>query len=329
MNKVFRFVLLVSFNFLFFNCITSKQIDIGVYGVLYDNDYKMGNVIVNPQNPLYYSTYNLFDKNKYTALAMNAKYNNSDGNIPQDYFFIFLKNIITMDKLSLLNGYQKNEKLFFENSRIQDVEIEIYYEEDIVYTTNIILKDITNIQNIIFGKKIKCNNIFFTINSTYTGTKYNDVCISEMELWNGNEKYEIANLEQAKKEYLKKLKDTYKKYIAHINFKDVETVGFLEDKDLIFSKWKKCGIKTDKIVDLGTIFNNPGLNTYLSFNVDSDYSGKINIKLYGGKIMQIGNWKIDEKGAIWIKIGKGEWKVAENVHLAGTDLGTIKQFTEP
>ncbi|URA09907.1 hypothetical protein [Thermospira aquatica] len=44
----------------------------------------------------------------------------------------------------------------------------------------------------------------FTILSTYPGTHYNDTCISEIEFWYKGKKYEIANLEEAKREYLRR-----------------------------------------------------------------------------------------------------------------------------
>ncbi|NPV02354.1 MAG: hypothetical protein HPY53_13350 [Brevinematales bacterium] len=329
--KVFKNMLFISIiNTIFINCAISKQTEIGIYGVLYDDDVKMGSVILPYNDPLKYSPYNLFDKNKNTALALNTKNIDYEDTIKNNYFIVFFTQPIDIDKICILNGYQKSDNLFYENERVKKLQISFYNSDFkiIQIISNISIYDIKDNQKIIFPQKINTSLMLFEVTEHYSGIKYQDLCISEIELWDGNEKYEIGNLEEAKKQYINKLIKTYAIYLQDISFDYTESIGFLETKEVLFSKWKKLGIKTDNIYDIGELYNRPGFNTRISFEMDKKYSGSILIQLKKGKNMQIGNWKIDDKGAIWIKVGNGIWKAAEDIKLAGTDLGTIEYISK-
>ena len=116
-------------------------------------------------------------------------------------------------KLSLVNGYVKSEKTFEENGKIK--EMKLYLNNK--YKGNIHLKNTPLVQeftlDFIFSKNDTIKLIPF---SYYQGTKYNDICISEIQSSLAhithpsiNKKYKVNELYQTgyEKEQNKKAKN--------------------------------------------------------------------------------------------------------------------------
>lgn len=183
------------------------------------NDYYFSKSLYKPFNYylyddyciLKYSLFNLFDKNIATTVALTKDKNNTS---LLDLAFITNYKI---NKIIIYNGYQKNSNVYLNNDRPKSINLLVYKYENgkkfnISFDTNIILLDITNSQTILFND-VDGWYWGFGILSTYPGSKYNDICISEIEFWYNDEKYEVDNLEEAKKEYMEQTELVIKKQI--------------------------------------------------------------------------------------------------------------------
>ncbi|WP_299435564.1 hypothetical protein [uncultured Aquimarina sp.] len=101
-------------------------------------------------------------------------------------------------KLSLINGYVKSKALFYENGRVKEMKV---YVND-TYVETIILLDTPLIQEFTVNTTFKTNdNITLEPNTYYKGTKYDDICISEVQTNLGeialpdlNKKYNLMEL---------------------------------------------------------------------------------------------------------------------------------------
>ncbi|WP_164914145.1 NADase-type glycan-binding domain-containing protein [Aquimarina sediminis] len=101
-------------------------------------------------------------------------------------------------KLSLINGYVKSEVLFYENTRVR--EVEVYIDDQFIET--VVLMDTPLVQELEVDAIFKTNDII-TLKpiSFYKGTKYDDVCITEIQTNLGktalpslNKKYNLMEL---------------------------------------------------------------------------------------------------------------------------------------
>jgi len=336
--------------------------------------------------PLKYAHFNLLDKDLSTSIVVNKsliKY--KETKFP--YFLLKFKSSFYVDEIVIFNGYQKDKELYTKNSRVKEIKIisaTFKYEEIsnggyskiikddkgvshkvnaktiINLETNIILSDTMERQILKFNETF--GNLWsFDILSTYPGTKYDDTCISEIEFWYKGEKYEIGNLEEAKKEFLQKVREKVRNTIT-MYATPYEETGSIEMEPLIKvpfeglkARWKSLGVEVDKIEMKSYVIgekygdeageytmclvNFVGMDGVVDKTVKG-FKGKIVAEAKNGygkrykfgrdyiNVIQIGEWKIDEYGNLWIKIGKGEWKKAKKegwrILTGDTDLGEIK-----
>ncbi|WP_025663141.1 NADase-type glycan-binding domain-containing protein [Aquimarina megaterium] len=101
-------------------------------------------------------------------------------------------------KLSLINGYVKSKALFYENTRVKEVKVYVNHE----YIETVVLMDTPLVQEFKVNAIFKTNDII-TLEpvSVYKGSKYDDVCISEIQTNLGktalpglNKKYNLMEL---------------------------------------------------------------------------------------------------------------------------------------
>lgn len=318
-----------------------------------NKNYMISSIIPSSDgNPLRYMIFNLFDNNLNTTVAVNSKYKPyKEDAFP--YFRIVFKEPYKIDKIVIYNGYQKSDELYSKNSRAKDILItvlnHIEKEKNKKYSvsieTNFLLND-TKEPQVIDLPDVSGDYWIVNFKSTYPGSGSDDICISEIEFWYKGEKYEVKNLEEAKKEYLQArrrheldgLQDTYH---------SLTRIGYeLDYKDKIFSLWKKLGVDVDKLylyyppeverVDLyikfarESIFSFSGDITALKKDdkIIRNFKGKNKYWLFDDlyvkkSLMKIGEWKIDEYGRIWMKVGKGEWKWYRR-RFPDTDFGEVR-----
>ncbi|MBG6130351.1 hypothetical protein IWQ47_001566 [Aquimarina sp. EL_43] len=101
-------------------------------------------------------------------------------------------------KLSLINGYVKSKALFYENTRVKEVKVYVNHK----YIETVVLMDTPLVQEFKVNAIFKTNDII-TLEpvSVYKGSKYDDVCISEIQTNLGktalpglNKKYNLMEL---------------------------------------------------------------------------------------------------------------------------------------
>lgn len=81
--------------------------------------------------------------------------------------------------MGILNGYQKNEDIYYKNSRPAKVSI-MFSDSDV---ETIALADERGWDYINFSKQHVSSYVQITIENVYVGNKYDDTCISEIELY--------------------------------------------------------------------------------------------------------------------------------------------------
>lgn len=83
-------------------------------------------------------------------------------------------------RIEIVNGYAASEKLFLANNRPSKLKIE--FSDGATLVAN--LKDGYGVENIIqLPKPLTTSSIKFTILDVYTGNKYNDTCIAEIQVY--------------------------------------------------------------------------------------------------------------------------------------------------
>lgn len=118
-----------------------------------------------------YSLLNISDNNLTTAWVEG-----SEGDGVGEWISFSSQEKFDLDRLHLTNGYSKSESLYYKNNRIAEIEVissageKRYFDfkdnKLSMQTFNVGFKDITGIK--------------IVISKIYKGTKYNDVCISEI-----------------------------------------------------------------------------------------------------------------------------------------------------
>lgn len=87
---------------------------------------------------------------------------------------------ISQLRIRLLNGYQKSEELYEKNSRIKTLQVTINGSQKETFT----LPDDQEWQELLFPlPKITLESIELKVLDVYEGKKYQDLCISEVELY--------------------------------------------------------------------------------------------------------------------------------------------------
>lgn len=141
---------------------------------------------------------NLSDMNLETAWVPSNK-----GGIGDWVEFTFKKPTTDIAGFGILNGYQKNEKTYLENNRVEEIKVEIKQTEreeyddewqevysggcygtpkyEQVYFENLSHHlSFVDFWDIVYSPEIPIEKIRITILKVSPGTKYNDTCISEI-----------------------------------------------------------------------------------------------------------------------------------------------------
>lgn len=283
-------------------------------------------VIDNDGNIFRYSIFNLLDFDKNNVLAMTNK---KSENAPYISSFGFhFKNPVVLDAVIIYNGFQIDDELYKKNDRIKEVEIVCFLgkvsEKNAIWRSKIILNDQKEAQKIKLPN-LRISDIDFRILSSYPGTKYTDICISELEFWNNGVKYEVGNLEEAKRKYIaKRIKEAYPRYTGTV-------FGLTKPSTQLEEALKKMGyqpgyIEAIEISSYEIYRKNTGwINGFSSDFLEKHVKGKWQNSYPEGDVPKIGEWKVDQYGNLWIKMGKSPWKIAkqqysDNKWFPGTDL---------
>jgi hypothetical protein len=174
--------------------------DIEINNSIYIDDYK------NPEFDTYlylesfsslyeYPIENIMDNNINTCWAEEQKdrsyssYDNDESGIGEYIFITTVRK--TKEKgftyeeekllkgIKIINGYSKSESTYMNNNRVKEIEIELSDKQRMTF----VLEDNNmDFQTLLFPEPIKTTHVKIFIRDIYKGTKYNDTCISEIEL---------------------------------------------------------------------------------------------------------------------------------------------------
>lgn len=189
-------ITLILLALLFKSSIYAKQ----NYSVNIENNFFGYVPLEDWKNPGRYSRFNVFDENLKTILAVKGK--------ASDFLEVKFQREITITKIRIAGGLFKSEDLFYKNNRPREIVLSFFNTEKnqmmkkSIKETTWILEDKMVYQELIF-EPIVINRLVFGVFDIYKGSKYNDTCVSEVELYNGNHKYKISNIESIKKNYVK------------------------------------------------------------------------------------------------------------------------------
>lgn len=129
-----------------------------------------------------YSAEAVFDGNKDTCWAEGV-----DGNGEGEYIEIYFGKPVYFTNIGLLNGYMKNENVFNNNGKIK--RIELSYSDGNSHESLLNEYEYQDIEGqaysdwISYGTPIYTDYLRITILKAASGAKYEDTCLSELELW--------------------------------------------------------------------------------------------------------------------------------------------------
>ena len=142
-----------------------------------------------------YAAKNMVDGDPSTAWVEGKKDNGINEYIkfycpPEENDMVDLYSAYKIKGLGIINGYAKNESVFYKNNRVKKVRIE--YKNDIFREENpdsmkkqgnfeFILEDKMEMQFLKFTEPIYMSSMKITILEVYKGSKWNDTCISELQ----------------------------------------------------------------------------------------------------------------------------------------------------
>ena len=132
-----------------------------------------------------YQTAFVFKPNSKTKIEVQLNLNESylDGKYSNKNLLKPYEVIMNPIKLSLINGYVKSKSLFYENGRVKKMNIYINHK----FIQSVILLDTPLVQEFSVNSLFKINDTITLEPVTfYKGTKYDDVCISEIQTNLGN-----------------------------------------------------------------------------------------------------------------------------------------------
>lgn len=144
-------------------------------------------ITLDPQNDNSYEAYNLFDKDPSTTWAVGAKKfekfeKETEGHFPR---MVSISTPDLLERLVITNGYAKNNQSWRNNARVKNITIMGCTEgsnlADNLYSGT--LSDTAEPQTITLRKTGQYDYYNLIIEDYYPGEKWDDVCISEIEVF--------------------------------------------------------------------------------------------------------------------------------------------------
>lgn len=144
-------------------------------------------ITLDPQNGNSYEAYNLFDRDPSTAWVVGAKKfekfeKETEGHYPR---MVSISTPYLLERLVITNGYAKSEESWRNNARAKTIAIMGCTEgsnlADNLYSGT--LSDTSEPQTVILRKTGRYDYYNLIIEDYYPGEKWDDVCISEIEVF--------------------------------------------------------------------------------------------------------------------------------------------------
>ncbi len=174
----------------------------------------------------------------------------------------------------------------------------------------ITLEDRFGAQILKFKKPIEGGILFYPL-SVYPGTMYDDTCISEIEFWYQGQKYEVANLEQAKREFVRKRKERVLKILLG-GPERREGYSFNWMFGLSYITFTRTGKERGEFFIQACIDSRGAFVTNMKQAPDGSEMIITNIR---------GEWRFDEEGIFWTRVKGKDWKATDVSYIGENDLG--------
>ena len=127
-----------------------------------------------PQYGLYHGVSNLMDGDLSTAWVESV-----DGQGEREAFTLKLNGTYKVSGFTIYAGYQKNKDIYTKNSR--PAKMTVMFSDGT--RQDVELDDINGPQKITFDTAVNTSSVRLTIQSVYSGTKYQDTAVSEISLF--------------------------------------------------------------------------------------------------------------------------------------------------
>lgn len=272
--------------------------------------------------------------------------------------FLILQKAVPIDRInfqSLIdtesNTYRVESLLIVLLTNTEETNIENNIQEkdaQVVYTTNIELSDQDGLQGLNLPNAIQADCIYIQPVSVFfdgVNTNHINARIGGLAVYNGPEKMEFSNISNQitrwKNEKIRQICD-----VISNNYTIIHELIYDQDVKQFFNDWEQNnGVLTDQI--LWKPLKN-GFKLHIQFTVSEKdpANGKILIGMKDGaidykdplnhkkrfvfkKALELGEWKLDNNGVLWIKIGVGTWKASTGTLFSfdETDLGGWQSVT--
>ena len=133
------------------------------------------NILIDKNDYVRYSPINIFDNSSDTVFAVTY----SEINKGKPLLVIYFGEHAEFDCLSIKPGYF-DERYFEKNNRIKKLNLKIFNCKNIEYNETVELQDKMSEQEINLGMKIIATKIEIYIQDIYSGSKWNDLVISDI-----------------------------------------------------------------------------------------------------------------------------------------------------
>lgn len=188
--------------------------------------------------------------------------------------------------ISIRNGYQKSEELFYKNNRVKDLEIKLTsgtMNKPKLTSLNFTLRDEMGWQQLNIQPLEDCWAITFIIKSVYKGTKYEDTCLSDIKIT-----FENPSLIDAKSQ--ETLKNQYTNWFDERSKK----ASFFNNlpKDYPFKAYrrtsyqKNINIDSSPLLDMeyfSKVLKNEKLNNFIVSPIGINYRKMLDVENYTKK----------------------------------------------
>lgn len=298
-------------------------------------DYKNSDIFrLETDNVLKYSLLNALDNNKETAVWCMSR-NNGTAFTPLE---ITLKTPVLVDSLRVQNGGGTNSGLYFVKDLLVILTAKGYDGLIEIVSNNLVLERNAEIKEYkLYGttQAYKLELIPLTVykNEPDELLTFASAGLASVEVGSGASWHQFENIETWKQNFLKNYQGKRVEEVL-TNFSMVRIFEFPEPASDYAAMWANIGIM---IKDIWVKSEKP-FQLYISFTQEDDSGGSIltretghplvEDKLNGqkfSKALEIGKWKVDLNGNLWIKLGNSDWKRQTNklFWFQGTYLGGV------
>lgn len=242
-------------------------------------------------------------------------------------FFFPLEKPIVVDEVRFINRCDTNRRMSYIHGLTlkaftngSDTNGHIVKKK--VYQAFIELPSSQEEVTVYLSRAVKADSFEIQIDSAYTTTggivSNGSAALAEIGFYYQGEKYCITNLNTIREAYLSGFRQEHLKNLKEMLF-NVRGFGFNLESDVITS-WEKADIDTKT---LARKQDNQFGYLPLEFTEDHEYSGRVLCGKKGFQLikdaknpdryhfldgMEIGSWKVDEEGTLWLKVGSLNWE---------------------